>query len=266
MESDKTLEFKGKERGALQQKVSGFKKIPFGSLSLAAVFGGASVLTYNNLFGQTAPVSDLEPQTEIDQCVDVALEISDQMSFDQAFAAARDEIGSGGVFMWRGQLYNTFTAEEWNGMSDAEKLEFNQCVQNTSSEIHEMVAGYNLQQDQAAPENPMLDPLETAPVSCSVEDDMSFGDAFETARNELGPGGVFVWRGQAYNTYLSEEWNQMTEEQKLDFSESVQNADTEIQMAIQNWNAQDPEAPEPPASVEDIVTNDFDWNDGFALS
>jgi hypothetical protein len=40
--------------------------------------------------------------------------VSDQMSFSEAFSAAREELGAGGVFAWQGQYYNTFYAEELN--------------------------------------------------------------------------------------------------------------------------------------------------------
>lgn len=50
--------------------------------------------------------------------------VSDDMSFSQAFAAARAEVGPGGVFEWRGGLYGTFTADEWANMSQAERNEF----------------------------------------------------------------------------------------------------------------------------------------------
>ena len=53
-----------------------------------------------------------------------AAHVSDDMSFSQAFAAARAEVGPGGVFEWRGGLYGTFTADEWANMSQAERNEF----------------------------------------------------------------------------------------------------------------------------------------------
>jgi len=40
--------------------------------------------------------------------------VSDEMSFGDAFSAARAELGQGGVFEWRGNLYATDTIEEWN--------------------------------------------------------------------------------------------------------------------------------------------------------
>lgn len=55
----------------------------------------------------------------------------------------------------------------------------------------------------------------------AANDDLSFADAFNAARAELGPGGVFTWRGNVYNTYTEEEWRAMTEEQQDEFAEDV---------------------------------------------
>ena len=48
----------------------------------------------------------------------------------------------------------------------------------------------------------------------TVSDDMSFAEAFSTAREQTGPGGVFVWRGNVYGTYMADEWQAMTAEEK----------------------------------------------------
>lgn len=56
--------------------------------------------------------------------IPVATSVSDDMSFSEAFAAARAEIGHGGVFEWNGNVYNTYYAEEWNNMSQEEKNDF----------------------------------------------------------------------------------------------------------------------------------------------
>ena len=42
-----------------------------------------------------------------------------------------------------------------------------------------------------------------------VDDDMSFAQAFASARAQVGPGGIFYWRGGSYGTYYAEEWNHM---------------------------------------------------------
>ena len=55
--------------------------------------------------------------------------VNDDMSFGEAFAAARAEVGPGGVFHWHGGIYNTYTADEWNAMSTDQKHDFAQQVQ-----------------------------------------------------------------------------------------------------------------------------------------
>ena len=55
--------------------------------------------------------------------------VNDDLSFGEAFAQARAEVGPGGVFHWHGGIYNTYTAAEWNAMSVGEKHDFAQQVQ-----------------------------------------------------------------------------------------------------------------------------------------
>ena len=59
--------------------------------------------------------------------------VSDDLSFGEAFAQARTEVGPGGVFHWHGGIYNTYSAEEWNAMTIEQKHDFAQQVQ---PEIH----------------------------------------------------------------------------------------------------------------------------------
>lgn len=51
-------------------------------------------------------------------------------------------------------------------------------------------------------------------VATSVNDDMSFSEAFAAARAEVGPGGAFEWHGNVYGTYLADEWNSMSAEEQ----------------------------------------------------
>ena len=64
---------------------------------------------------------------------------------------------------------------------------------------------------------------ETVEVASNVDDSMSFSEAFASARAEVGPGGVFVWNGNVYSTYYEEEWDNMTDEQKKEFSDALHN-------------------------------------------
>ena len=74
------------------------------------------------------PDADIEPIPEPSHFdgteISVALGVNSNMSFDEAFAAARHEVGTGGVFQWRGHMYSTYYAEEWQGFSDEYKQVF----------------------------------------------------------------------------------------------------------------------------------------------
>ncbi len=55
--------------------------------------------------------------------------VDESLSFGEAFKAARAEVGAGGVFRWHGGIYNTYTKDEWDSMSAAEKSDFASLVQ-----------------------------------------------------------------------------------------------------------------------------------------
>lgn len=48
----------------------------------------------------------------------------DSMSFNQAFAAARAEVGPHGVFEWRGGYYGTYYANEWSSLPSSYRQQF----------------------------------------------------------------------------------------------------------------------------------------------
>lgn len=55
-------------------------------------------------------------------------------------------------------------------------------------------------------------------MASSVNDDMSFSEAFAAARHEVGAGGAFVWHGGVYGTYYGNEWNQLSPEEQQAFT------------------------------------------------
>ena len=85
-------------------------------------------------------------------------EVSDDMSFDEAFASARKQVGAGGVFEWRGKLYGTYYKNEWDAMSQADKDQYaanvfgtpQAKVHNEKKDMPEVGSGedgkYNIQQ------------------------------------------------------------------------------------------------------------------------
>lgn len=64
-------------------------------------------------------------------------QVDDNVSFSQAFADARAQVGAGGVFEWHGKLYGTFYKDEWCQMSKEEraawqsKVDYNDVRDNT---------------------------------------------------------------------------------------------------------------------------------------
>lgn len=69
-------------------------------------------------------IEQTKPVWAVDD-ISVATGINDEMSFGEAFASARAEIGPGGAFVWHGTVYGTYTADEWNNMSISERSEYN---------------------------------------------------------------------------------------------------------------------------------------------
>lgn len=72
--------------------------------------------------------------------VPVATSVNDDMSFTDAFNAAREEVGSGGVFEWHGYIYSTYTDDEWNSMSEAEREEYGSHFNWTPDESDDITA------------------------------------------------------------------------------------------------------------------------------
>ena len=73
----------------------------------------------------------------------VASTVSEAGSFAQAFSSARRELGPGGVFRWNGNVYTTYTAEEWARLTPEQQAAFTSGVQEAEAE-----AGTGLDQQE----------------------------------------------------------------------------------------------------------------------
>ncbi|MDR1055738.1 MAG: hypothetical protein LBL90_07955 [Prevotellaceae bacterium] len=62
------------------------------------------------------------------------------------------------------------------------------------------------------------DNIDDIKLAHTPNDDMSFNAAFAAARAEVGPHGVFEWRGGVYGTYYANEWDSFSDEYKAQFS------------------------------------------------
>ena len=80
-------------------------------------------------------------------------EVNDDMSFSEAFASARKQVGAGGVFEWRGKQYGTYYKTEWDSMSQAEKDRYAANVFGTSSSESSTTPDQEQLQHDIPPEN-----------------------------------------------------------------------------------------------------------------
>ena len=162
--------------------------------------------------------------------VPVAASVNDEMSFGEAFAAARAEVGAGGVFEWRGYLYNTSYVEEWEAMTSEEREEFYEAAVHPSTEE----LPNDVVDAPETPESPVASDATVVPVATAVNDDMSFNEAFAAARAEVGAGGVFEWHGNTYNTYYAEEWEAMSPAEREGFFAAVAGGNAAPVATVQN--------------------------------
>lgn len=99
-----------------------------------------------------SPEPKPEPNNDEVEVVQVAHSVTDEMTFGEAFAAARAEVGPGGAFVWHGHVYGTYRADdpEWQEMSAEERAEHSQLIM---SQVH------------PTPYEPKTDEVEIVPVS-----------------------------------------------------------------------------------------------------
>ena len=124
-----------------QNNRSGWQTVTIGGVS--GILMGAGGMYAANAFAageepteetgeETANASATTTPTASSHMADNGLQVAevDQgLSFGEAFAAAREAVGPGGVFHWHGNIYNTYTAAEWENMTAAEHQQFAQQVQ-----------------------------------------------------------------------------------------------------------------------------------------
>ena len=180
--------------------------------------------------------SDLDVVESTYDSVNVSLAHVDttDMSFNEAFAAARAEVGSNGVFEWRGGYYGTYLSNEWAEMPEEFKQEFGS---------HNWAEEFNSGNDVVAfGAEDMGIEIDGESISLAHVDttDMSFNEAFAAARAEVGSNGVFEWHGGYYGTYHSDEWAEKSDEFKQAFgshdwasefeTESIAMAEVEVEL------------------------------------
>lgn len=131
-----------------------FGTVPGILLGASGLAGAASVVSddYDAVvddFGQAVAEEVLleeevvEPVAEPEVDALAVAQVSDDMSFGAAFASARSQVGSEGVFQWRGNYYSTYTKEEWDAMDGAQRSAYMQKYYDT-----DMTEGQNDVQEE----------------------------------------------------------------------------------------------------------------------
>lgn len=90
-------------------------------------------------------------------------QVDDKATFAEAFADARAQVGPGGAFEWRGHVYNTYYAEEWNNMSAEEraeyqsKIDYNTIAGDNAGSAYVAEEQSQMEQDMMASNTEMVD-------------------------------------------------------------------------------------------------------------
>lgn len=131
MKNEETIFLDGikpKEVGEEKEETNPWKLVTLGGV--AGVLMGAGSLYTGQIVAQELEADNKDINSSghtTDNGLKVA-NVEQNMSFSQAFAAARAEVGPGGVFHWHGGIYNTYTEAEWNAMTVEQKHDFAQQV------------------------------------------------------------------------------------------------------------------------------------------
>ena len=95
-------------------------------------------------------------------------QVDDSDSFAEAFADARQQVGPGGAFEWRGNVYNTYYADEWESMSDEQRADF--LAQIDDNQVYPTPDGEVIPANAELVDTPVEDPIKVLEVETVVDD------------------------------------------------------------------------------------------------
>ena len=152
-----------------------WKKVAVGAGSGIFLGSAATLLSASAPLGHAEGENAEEEGSEThpewtDGEVSVASSVSDDMSFSEAFTAARTEVGSGGVFEWNGNIYSTFTEDEWNGM--------------TAEQIDEYGSHFSWHSDNSSTETASSTHSSTSSHSAHATDEVEVSEVTQASHTE----------------------------------------------------------------------------------
>lgn len=131
-----------------------WKKVAIGGIS-AIAFGGAAYAATSMIKDNGGDAEDIEPKVDdnvaeggseaavetpaagaadFNPSLQMATSVNDDMTFAQAFAAARAEVHAGGVFEWHGNVYGTYYGNEWDALSPDQQSAFTAGTSHVAAE------------------------------------------------------------------------------------------------------------------------------------
>ena len=151
------------------------------------------------------------PETpfEVDEEIPIASNVDDNMNFQDALNAAREEVGGDGVFCWNGNLFATFYDQQWENMSNDEKEAFvGHILWVDEDGIH-----YDFQDEPILANNEyQVDDIDMD-VDAELADfeDVDFDDADP---QPVEPEGFVDENGQGLAEYYAKEWDNLPDDEK----------------------------------------------------
>lgn len=116
----------------------------------AATIGVAPTGTATQSGGHTAHIQEDVTIPPIGGPLQVA-HVDESLSFADAFAQARAEVGPGGVFHWHGGVFNTYTEAEWDSMPASDRSDF---AQHVAPEVHHHTPQNDMAQNDTHKQDP----------------------------------------------------------------------------------------------------------------
>lgn len=140
----------------------------------------------------TPEVATLEVETPIEPYIaegEIRIaQVDDSDSFAEAFADARQQVGPGGAFEWRGNVYNTYYADEWESMSDEQRADF--LAQIDDNQVHPNLDVEVLPANTELVDTPVEDPIKVLEVETVVDD---YGNTATMATVEVEGEQAFLF-------------------------------------------------------------------------
>lgn len=143
MNNEETIFDGGSIREENEAKID--RKKNSNAIKMAAMAAGGVAVGVGASYASQASAANTTDTTEVSESTDATPDVMDSTprvaiideskDFTSAFNEARDEVGAGGVFEYHGKLYNTYTEEEWDNMSQEEKNAFAQQVQPDAQQV-----------------------------------------------------------------------------------------------------------------------------------